>query len=254
MSPLTQENPYLDNQLKQLDMQFNATKNVLQNKFKSNKFIVYFQSFTNTYAPMQTLKALYERALSYPNVIGLSIGTRTDCVTDEILDYLKELSKDKEIWIEYGVQSFYDETLEEINRGDTASNMKYWMNRSKEKGLNVCAHLIYGLPNETQEMMLETLKQTLALNIDSIKFHPLYVVKNTILTSRYNKGEFIPISEDLYIDTVVKSIKALPDNVSVQRITAGINDDTLLAPQWCRYKDKQMNKIKKALLKEDLKY
>ncbi len=235
-------------------MQFNATKDVLSKKFSAKKFIVYFQSFTNTYAPMKTLKALYDRALSYDNVIGLSIGTRTDCVTDEILDYLKDLSKNKEVWIEYGVQSFYDETLEEINRGDTAANMKYWIARSKEKGLNVCAHLIYGLPNENQEMMLDTLKQTLELNIDSIKFHPLYVVKNTILTSTYKKGNFTPISEDLYIDTVVKSIKALPSNVSVQRVTAGINDDSLLAPQWCRYKDKQINKIKKALLKENLKY
>ncbi|MGB5792577.1 MAG: TIGR01212 family radical SAM protein, partial [Poseidonibacter sp.] len=101
LSPRVNENPFLDNQLKQLELQFNATKQRLGNKFKTQKFIVYFQSFTNTYAPCATLKALYEKALSFDNVIGLSIGTRTDCVTDEILDYLKDLSKDKEIWIEY---------------------------------------------------------------------------------------------------------------------------------------------------------
>jgi radical SAM protein (TIGR01212 family) len=247
LNPRIEENPYLDNQLKQLEMQFNATKQRLGNKFGTQKFIVYFQSFTNTYAPFSTLKALYEKALSFENVIGLSIGTRTDCVTDEILDYLKDLSKDKEIWIEYGIQSFYDETLDTINRGDSAENMRYWIQRSKEKGLNVCGHLIYGLPDETQEMMLETLKQTIELDIDSIKFHPLYVVKNTLLTNEFRKGRFTPISEELYVDTVVKSIEMLPDNISIQRITAGIDDDSLLSPDWCRNKHSQMKKIRLAL-------
>ncbi len=254
LNPRIEENPYLENQLKQLEMQFIATRDRLQNKFGVSKFIVYFQSFTNTYAPFSTLKALYEKALSFDNVIGLSIGTRTDCVTDEILDYLKDLSKDKEIWIEYGIQSFYDETLETINRGDSAENMRYWINKSKEKGLNVCGHLIYGLPNETQEMMLETFKQTVDLNVDSIKFHPLYVVKNTLLTNEFRKGRFTPITEELYIDTVVKSIVDLPDNISIQRITAGIDDETLLSPDWCRDKHTQMKKIRLALEKEGFNY
>lgn len=132
--------------------------------------------------------------------------------------------------------------------------MKYWIQRSKEKGLNVCGHLIYGLPDENQEMMLETFNQTVELNVDSIKFHPLYVVKNTLLTNEYRKGRFEPISEDLYIDTVVKSIVNLPENISVQRITAGIDDDTLLSPQWCRNKHSQMKKIRVALEKEGLNY
>ncbi len=254
LNPHTKHNPYLTNQLKQLELQFNVTKNKLKKKFKATKFIVYFQSFTNTYAPFETLKALYEKALSFEDVIGLSIGTRTDCVTDEILDYLKELSSDKEICIEYGIQSFYDETLKKINRGDCAENMRYWINRTKQKGLYVCAHLIYGLPNETKEMMLYTLDETTKLNVDSIKFHPLYVVKNTILTNEYNKGIFYPISEDLYIETVVESILKLPENISVQRVTAGISDDTLISPLWCKDKHKLINKIKKALLKKQLVY
>ena len=254
LNPKISENPFLDKQLAQLQMQFEATKQRLANKFGAKKFIVYFQSFTNTYAPFPTLKALYEKALSFDNVIGLSIGTRTDCVTDEILDYLVGLSKDKEIWIEYGIQSFYDETLEKINRGDNASNMEYWIKRSKEKGLNVCGHLIYGLPGENQEMMLETFRKTVALNVDSIKFHPLYVVKNTLLTNEYRKGRFEPITEELYIDTVVKSIINLPSNISVQRITAGIDDDTLLSPQWCRNKHQQIKNIRLALEKEGFNY
>lgn len=254
LNPTVSENPYLENQLKQLEQQFFATKNRLQKKFGVKKFIVYFQSFTNTYAPFDTLKALYEKALSFDDVIGLSIGTRTDCVTDEILDYLAALSKDKEIWVEYGVQSFYDETLDLINRGDSAQNMRYWIQRSKQKGLKVCAHLIYGLPKENQEMMLYTLEETLKLNVDSIKFHPLYVVKNTLLTNEFRKGNFTPISEELYIDTVVESIKRLPEHVNVQRVTAGIDDDSLLSPAWCRNKHQQIYNIKKALLKEGLLY
>ena len=254
LNPKISENPYLENQLKQLEMQFFATKKRLENKFGVKKFIVYFQSFTNTYAPFDTLKALYEKALSFDNVIGLSIGTRTDCMTDEILDFLVEKSKDKEIWIEYGIQSFFDETLIKINRGDTVSNMKYWIKRTKDRGLKVCGHLIYGLPNETQEMMIETFKQTLELEVDSIKFHPLYVVKNTLLTNDFKKGRFTPISEELYIDTVVKSIINLPSNISVQRVTAGIDDSSLLSPQWCKDKHQQMKNIRLALEKEGWNY
>ncbi|MCT7617613.1 TIGR01212 family radical SAM protein [Aliarcobacter butzleri] len=254
LNPKISENPYLENQLKQLEMQFFATKKRLENKFGVKKFIVYFQSFTNTYAPFDTLKALYEKALSFDNVIGLSIGTRTDCMTDEILDFLVEKSKDKEIWIEYGIQSFFDETLVKINRGDTVSNMKYWIKRTKDRGLKVCGHLIYGLPNETQEMMLETFKQTLELEVDSIKFHPLYVVKNTLLTNDFKKGRFTPISEELYIDTIVKSIINLPSNISVQRVTAGIDDSSLLSPQWCKDKHQQMKNIRLALEKEGWNY
>ena len=254
LNPKVNENPFLENQLKQLEMQYFATKQRLENKFGAKKFIVYFQSFTNTYAPIETLKALYTKALSFEGVVGLSIGTRTDCVTDEILDFLVDLSKDKEIWIEYGIQSFYDETLDEINRGDSVENMEYWIKRSKEKGLKVCGHLIYGLPNETQEMMLHTMQKTLDLKVDSIKFHPLYVVKNTLLTNKFKKGEFTPISEELYIDTVVKSIKMMPDTVSVQRVTAGIEDDSLLSPLWCKNKHQQMYKIRQALIKEGIRY
>jgi len=250
----SKENPYLDKQLMQLKMQFDATKERLQNKFGAKKFIVYFQSFTNTYAPLDTLKSLYEKALSFDNVVGLSIGTRTDSITEETLDYLQSLSKDKEIWVEYGIQSIYDETLEKINRGHTFSNIQEWILKTKDRNLLVCGHMIFGLPNETQEMMLKGVKESLKLGIDSIKFHPLYVTKNTLLANEYKQGEFTPISEELYVNTLVKSIKMLPDNVSISRVTAGISDSSLLDPSWCNNKHKQIYKIKQALLKEGLIY
>ena len=248
------ENPFLEKQLKQLEIQFDAISKRQAKEYGAQKYLVYFQSFTNTYAPFETLKALYDKALSFENVVGLSIGTRSDSITDETLEYLSELAKTKEIWIEFGIQSVYDETLEKINRGHDAQNIKEWIIKSKEAGLNVCGHLIFGLPNETQQMMLETSKQAYEWGIDSVKYHPLYVVKKTALANEFMRGEFTPIDEGLYLDTLVKSIEMKPEDVSVQRVTAGIDDDSLLAPQWCRNKNQQLKHINAALKKVGLKY
>jgi radical SAM protein (TIGR01212 family) len=248
------ENPFLEKQLLQLEQQFKTISKHQSQAYGAQKFLVYFQSFTNTYAPFETLKALYDKALSFENVVGLSIGTRSDSITDETLNYLSELAKTKEIWIEFGIQSVYDVTLDKINRGHDSANVKKWILKSKEAGLNVCGHLIFGLPDETQEMMLETSKQAYEWGIDSVKYHPLYVVKRTALANEYLRGKFEPISEELYLDTLLKSIVMKPDNVSVQRVTAGIDDDSLLAPQWCRDKNRQIKNINKMLKKVALKY
>ncbi|MEA2073201.1 MAG: TIGR01212 family radical SAM protein [Campylobacterota bacterium] len=248
------ENPFLEKQLLQLEQQFDAISKRQAKEYGAQKFLVYFQSFTNTYAPFDTLKALYEKALSFDNVVGLSIGTRSDSITDETLEYLSELNKTKEIWIEFGIQSVYDETLERINRGHDSDNVKEWIIKSKEAGLHVCGHLIFGLPDETQEMMLETSKQAYEWGIDSVKYHPLYVVKRTALANEFNRGEFTPITEELYLDTLVKSIQMKPANVHVQRVTAGIDDDSLLAPLWCRNKNTQIKNINTALKTIQLKY
>lgn len=247
LHPDRAENPLLSKQLEQVRWQYDVTSKRLAAKYGVKKFIAYFQSFTNTYAPIDTLKALYEEALKQPGCVGLSIGTRSDSVSDEILDYLAELSQKYEVWVEYGIQSIYDETLEKINRGHDSANAKEWIERTKGKGLKVCGHVIFGLPDETEAMMLETVRTSLAWGIDSIKIHPLYVVKNTALAVDYMKGRFTPIDEQTYIRLVVESIKMLPGNVSVQRVTAGINDDTLLAPEWCRCKHTQMKHIRQAL-------
>ena len=250
----SKENPFLEKQLKQLELQFNAISKRQAKEYGAEKFLVYFQSFTNTYAPFETLKALYEKALSFDNVVGLSIGTRSDSITDETLEYLVELNKTKEIWIEFGIQSVYDETLEKINRGHDSANIKEWILKSKEAGLHVCGHLIFGLPNETQDMMLETSKQAYEWGIDSVKYHPLYVVKRTALANEFMRGEFTPISEEKYLDVLVKSIEMKPKNVSVSRVTAGIDDDSLLSPEWCKNKNTQIKNINAALKKIGLKY
>ena len=250
----SKENPFLDQQLKQLELQFHAISKRQAQEYGAQKFLVYFQSFTNTYAPFETLKALYDKALSFDNVVGLSIGTRSDSITDETLHYLSKLAQDKEIWIEFGIQSVYDQTLDRINRGHDSANVKEWIIKSKEAGLNVCAHLIFGLPDETQEMMLETSKQAYEWGIDSVKYHPLYVVKKTALANEFARGEFTPITEEEYLDVLVKSIEMKPQNVTVQRVTAGIDDNSLLAPQWCKNKNQQVKNINAALKKVGLKY
>jgi radical SAM protein (TIGR01212 family) len=239
------ENPLLEKQLESLKFQFENTVPYLKKRFKAQKFIVYFQSWTNTYAPFETLKALYEAALSFENVVGLSIGTRTDSITDEILEYLTKLSRNSEVWLEYGIQTSNSETLKKINRGHDFANVVDTITKTKELGLNVCAHLIYGLPTETRTDWEQTFNDTMKLNIDSIKFHPMYVTKNTLLAKEYFEEKFIPINEKDYIDILVWSIKNLPENISIQRMTAGVN--TLLAPDWCRYKNEQMSHIIKAL-------
>lgn len=250
----SKENPYLEKQLQQLSIQFNAISKRQHDEYGATKFLVYFQSFTNTYAPFETLKALYEKALSFDNVVGMSIGTRSDSITEETLDFLAGLSKDKEIWIEFGIQSVYDETLKKINRGHDSANVKEWISKAKQRGINVCGHLIFGLPDETKEMMLETSREAYEWGIDSVKYHPLYVVKRTALANDFIKGNFTPISEDEYLDVLLQSIQMKPKSISVQRVTAGINDDSLLGPDWCRDKNSQIKNINKALREIGLKY
>ncbi len=251
----SKSNPILDKQLQELEEQVVTTSAKMASEWKSQKFLVYFQSFTNTYAPFETIKTLYDKALTYDGVVGLSIGTRSDSITDEVLEYLVELSQTREIWIEYGIQSIYDQTLNRINRGHDALNVEKAIKKAKAKGLNVCGHLIFGLPGENQEMMLNSAKAAYEWGIDSVKYHPLYVVKNTLLANEYKAGEFEPISREAYIDTLVKAIKLKPDHISIQRVTAGIDDDTLLAPAWCGLpKNKMLVYINQELMREGLIY
>lgn len=248
------DNPHLEQQLQQLQWQFDPLSKRLQEENGAEKFMVYFQSFTNTYAPFETLKALYEKALSFENVIGLSIGTRSDSISEETFKYLAELAQKTEIWVEFGIQSIYDETLARINRGHDSANVKETILKAKSYGLNVCGHLIFGLPGETKEMMLETAKEAYALGIDSVKYHPLYVVKRTALANEFARGEFEPISEALYLEVLMEALRLKPSHVSVQRISAGTDDESLIAPLWCKDKNGQLRSINKILKSVGLKY
>jgi len=156
--------------------------------------------------------------------------------------------------VEYGIQSIYNSTLKRINRGEDFENSEKWIAKTKERGLNVCGHLIYGLPDEDREMMLNSFNRTIEMGVDSIKIHPLYVVERTALANEFRSGKFTPISEDDYVQTVVESLKILPPNISIQRLTAGIENSTLISPDWCYNKQSSMKKIRQALSRENIRY
>lgn len=254
LNPNMGENPILQSQLEELRLQYNTTKKLLQQKYKAKKFIVYFQSFSNTYAPYETLKALYTTALSFDDVIGISVGTRCDCVNEDILKLLKSFDTKYEVWIEYGIQSVFNETLQKINRAETIENIEKTIKLTKDIGLNICGHIIFGLPNETKDMMVESVKKAVSMGINSIKIHPLYVVKNTALAVDIQKGRFSTISQETYLQSLLEAIKLLPQNVSVQRVSAGINSDSLISPIWCKRKDNQMKAIRNFFAKHSIVY
>ena len=248
-------NPLLEKQLHQLEEQFYWHSEFHQRKFGVGKYMVYFQSYTNTYAPFDTLKALYDKALSFPNVVGLSIGTRIDCVEDRLLELLGEYVKNgKEIWLEYGIQSVYDKTLELTNRAHSIAGAKEMFKKTRAKGVKVCAHLIYGLPEETPEMMLRSLDCVLEWGINGIKIHPLYVVNGTRLAKLYKEGRYEPITMECFSDLIVESLQRIPADVVVQRISAGAHDDTLLAPKWCFDKNIQMRYLRDKLKAVGIEY
>ncbi|MCI5633693.1 TIGR01212 family radical SAM protein [Helicobacter sp.] len=256
MNPKMTENPLLEMQLKQLQSQYDWQSEFHRNKFGVEKYMIYFQSFTNTYAPFDTLQKLYTKALNLPNVVGISIGTRTDSVDLKLLDFLAELAqrKGQEIWVEYGIQSVYDETLQFINRGHGTENMESIIQATKERGLKVCSHIIYGLPNESKEMMLHSLESVIQWGSDGIKIHPLYIIEKTILANLYEKGKYKPISLGDYIDLIVESLKRIPQNIVIHRVSAGVRNDTLLAPKWCFDKNIQMRAIRDALREAGIEY
>lgn len=255
MSSDLSENPILSSQIAQLKEQFFWHADFHKEKFSVGKYMIYFQSYTNTYAPLSTLKALYDEAFGLPNVVGMSIGTRIDSVNEEILDLLESyVKRGYEIWLEYGVQSVFPQTLELINRGEDMQKAGEIFESTRKRGIKVCAHLIYGLPNETREMMLESLQTVLKWGVDGLKLHPLYVVENTKLAKMYKNGEYTPIDLQTYSDLILKSIDLIPDGVVLQRISSGAHDETLLAPKWCFDKNIQMRYIRDRLRERGIEY
>lgn len=249
------ENPLLDLQLRQLKEQFHWHADFNKDKFEVQKYMLYFQSYSNTYAPLDTLKAIYDLGMSLPNVVGMSIGTRVDCIEDGLLELLQTYQKDgKEIWLEYGIQSVYNETLELTNRGHSIDGIPELFQKTREHGIKICAHLIYGLPNETEEMMLNSLKTTLDWGIDGIKIHPLYVVKDTQLAKMYKNNEYTPITLEAYGDLIVKSLEIIPEDIVIHRISSGAHDDLLIEPKWCFDKNIQMRYLRDKLLTLGIKY
>lgn len=223
-------------------------REVLIKRTGAKKYIAYFQAYTNTYSDIETLSKMYETALSEDDIIGLSIGTRPDCVPDEVIDLLVDYqNKGFDIWLELGLQSAFDKTLKRINRGHGFEEYRQTLLAARGKGLRVCTHLIIGLPGENETHFKATLQRVLNLGVDGLKFHPLHVVKGTQLANDWRRGEYQPMTMEYYVKAVSDLIMMAPKDMIYHRLTGTANKQQLLAPEWCNKKWKVLNSIEAEL-------
>jgi len=198
----------------------------------SQKFIIYFQKYTNTYASVDLLSGLYQRALAHPDVIGISVGTRPDSLTDEALELLTDIAREKYVCLELGLQSMDDEILTRINRGHTLDDFVNAVERASGRNFDICAHLIHGFPGEEAVEFLKSAGLIASLPIDSVKLHQLHAVEGTELAEMYRRGEFVPLSMAEYVSVAADFLELLPANVTVQRLYGSAPLSIRVAPQW----------------------
>lgn len=225
-----------------------ASKGPIARRFKAKKFIIYFQSFSNTHAPVDILKALYDEALSVDQVVGLTVGTRPDCVDERILSLLSSYTRNHLIWIEYGLQSSHDATLKAINRGHDVAAFEKAVLATAGRGIKICAHVILGLPGETANHMRATADYLARLPIDGIKLHLLYVIRGTALERLHAEGRYHCMEQDEYAERVCDFIERVPKTVVIQRLTGDPHRGELVAPGWALKKDATLNLIKQKLI------
>ena len=235
-----------------LNVQFDKVSKMMLKKWPNAKFIAYFQANTNTYAPLNILKEKYETALGFDNVIGISIATRCDAISDEVLDYLDELNKKTFLTVELGLQSMHKKTLSLINRGHDLKSFESMVKKLQQRKINVVVHIINGLPYETKEDMINTAKYLNSLNIDGIKIHMLYILKNTKLADMFNKDKFHILTKEEYIDIVCEQLTYLNENIVIHRITGDPKIDDLIEPKWLVKKFCVLNDIDKEMKKRNI--
>ncbi len=224
---------------------------MIEKKWPTERKLAYFQAHTNTYAPVSYLKEKFEAALREPGVVGLNIATRADCLPDDVLDYLEELSHRTALTVELGLQTADDGTAELINRGHSFETFCEGYERLRARGIDICVHLIFGLPGEDRAMMLESVKKVAALRPAQVKIHLLYVIRGTRLGDMYESGEYIPMERDDYIETVCDALELLPPETVIGRLTGDGAPETLLAPLWSRKKTAVVNDIDKRMFLRD---
>ncbi|MCI8778463.1 MAG: TIGR01212 family radical SAM protein [Bacilli bacterium] len=227
--------------------QFTEIKTKLHQKWPKAKYIGYFQAHTNTYAPIDVLKEKYESILKLPNVVGLSIATRPDAITDECLEYLEGLSKKTFLTIELGLQTIHKKTSLLINRCHSLQTFEDMVNKLRKHKINVVVHIINGLPFETKEMMVETVKYINSLDIQGVKIHMLHILKNTKLAELYNKKQFHILTKEQYIDIVCEQLEYLRPEIVINRITGDPVKEYLIEPTWLIKKFCVLNDIDKQL-------
>ena len=232
-------------------MLFRSIKNKMHKKWPKAKYIGYFQARTNTYAPVKKLKELYESILKLDNVIGLNIATRPDAISDECLNYLEELSKKTYLTIELGLQTSNEKTSKLINRCHSLKCFEDMVKKLREKNIDIVVHIINGLPYETKEDMLNTVKYLNKLDIQGIKIHMLSIIKNTPLEKLYQKEKFKILTKEEYIDIVINQLELLKEEIVIHRITGDPKIDELIEPFWLTKKFCVLNDIDKEMVKRN---
>lgn len=235
-----------------LKMQFELVKTMMEKKWPHAKYIAYFQAGTNTYAPLDTLKKNFESVLKIPNVVGISIATRSDSISDEVLDYLSDLNKRTFLQVELGLQSMHESTLSFIKRGHGLKNFEECVKKLKQNGIYTVVHIINGLPGESKEDMIETVKYLNSLEIEGIKIHMLSVLKDTELEKIYKEKPFHLLTKDEYIDVTIEQLCYLNPKITIHRITGDPAVSELIEPKWLVKKFVVLNDIDKAMKKRDI--
>ena len=243
---------YAGDKEKDLVTQFNEVKEIMLKKWPKAKYIGYFQANTNTYAPLDILKVKYETILKLDNVVGLNIATRPDSITNECLDYLEELSKRTYLTIELGLQTIHDKTSKLINRCHTLECFEDMVKKLRIRNINVVVHIINGLPNETKEMMIDTVKYLSNLDIQGIKIHMLSILKDTPIEKMYKKNKFKLITREEYIDIVCTQLEYLREDIVIHRITGDPKVSDLVEPDWLIKKVTILNDIDKEMVKRNI--
>ncbi len=234
--------------------QFAAAKDKLSSKWQTDRYIPYFQAHTNTYAPLSFLREKWEDALSIEGVVGMNIATRADCLEDDVVEYLAEIAERTVLTVELGLQSVHDNTARVINRGHSFEDFLCGWNklRAASDKINLCVHLIFGLPDEDADMMLESVRRVAALLPDQVKIHLLHVIADTRLAEMYLSGNYTPMTKDDYVDTVCRALSVLPPDTVIGRLTGDGMQSMLLAPEWSRKKTVVINDIDKRMFSENL--
>jgi radical SAM protein (TIGR01212 family) len=228
--------------------QFERARACIARRTRARRFIAYFQAYTNTYAHVDKLRALYDQALAEPDVMGLSIGTRPDCVPPPVLDLLLEYQqRGHEVWLELGLQSAFDESLARVNRGHGFAEYEAAARAARSRGIPVCCHLIVGLPGEDASHSHMTLDRVLAVGVDGLKLHPLHVVRHTRLAIEWMRGVYVPLAQADYLRIAADLVERTPWEVVYHRVTGTAAPDILLAPDWCAKKWDVLNGIVREL-------
>ena len=206
--------------------------------------MAYFQPATNTYGPVEQLRELYEAAIAHPEVVALAIGTRPDCVPDDVLDLLEEIGQKVDLTVEYGMQTIHDRSLDWMNRGHHHDAFEDAMERSIGRGFELCAHVMLGLPGESYEDMMATARHVAECGLDAVKIHNLYAVENTPMAEQVKSGEIQLLGRDEYVTTLVDFLEALPTDMIVERISGEAPGDFFIGPSWCLDKPGILNAVK----------